>query len=61
MPSEPDLTNPQHDRPEAEHHGPQAPRPKDQPQEWAPYEQDGGRQPQHPRTRWVSRGHQLPT
>ena len=56
--SEPDLTNPQHDRPEAEHQAPHAPRPEDQRQDRASYEQDRGRQPQHSRTRCISRRHQ---
>jgi hypothetical protein len=33
---EPDLTNPQHDSPEAEHQGPRAPRPEDQRQDRPP-------------------------
>ena len=52
--SEPYLTNPQHDRPEAEHQAPHAPRPEDQCKDRAPYEQDRSQQPQYPRTWWVS-------
>ena len=55
--SEPDLTNPEHDRPEAEHHAPQSPRPEDYGQDRAAYEQDGGHQPQHPHTWWASCSH----
>jgi hypothetical protein len=55
--SEPDMTNPEHDRPEAEHHAPQSPRPEDYGQDRAAYEQDGGNQPQHPRTWWASCNH----
>ena len=55
--SEPDVTNPEHDRPEAEHHAPQSPRPEDYGQDRAAYEQDGGYQPQHPRTWWASCNH----
>ena len=55
--SEPDLTNPQHDRPEAEHQAPHAPRPEDQRKDRSPYEQDSGQQPQHPCTWRVSRSH----
>ncbi len=58
--SEPDLTNPQQDRPKPEHQPSHAPRPEDQRQDRSAYEQDRGRQPQHSRTRWVSRRHRSP-
>jgi hypothetical protein len=41
--SEPNLPNPKHYRPEAEHHDPHAPRPEDYGQDRGPYEQDHGR------------------
>ncbi len=57
MLSEPDLTYPQQDRSEAEHQATHAPRPEDQRQDRAPYEQDRGRQPQNSRSWWVSPSH----
>ena len=59
IPAEPDLPYPQHDRPEAEHQAPHAPRPEGQRQDRGPYEQDRGRQPQHPRTGWISHRHRF--
>src|SRR5215212_3876587 len=58
MLAEEDLPYPKHDSPHSEHHGPKTPRPKHKRHDWPRYEQDGGRQAKHSRSRWVSPSHQ---
>src|SRR5829696_3886582 len=58
MLAEEDLPYPKHDSPHSEHHGPKTPRPEHKRHDRPCYEQDGGRQAKHSRTRWVSPSHQ---
>src|SRR5215210_4305199 len=58
MLAEEDLPYPKHDSPHSEHHGPKTPRPEHKRHDRPRYEQDGGCQAKHSRTRWVSPSHQ---
>src|SRR5215213_5957439 len=58
MLAEEDLPYPKHDSPHSEHHGPKTPRPEHKRHDRPRYEQDGGRQAKHSRSRWVSPSHQ---
>src|SRR5215211_7617161 len=58
MLAEEDLPYPKHDSPHSEYHGPKTPRPEHKRHDRPRYEQDGGCQAKHSRTRWVSPSHQ---